>query len=486
MMIMSCKNICYHFVFCLLLLALNSCNKLVTVPEPVNSITTTETFSTEANTNSALIDIYSKMGLGNNPQFGNGYTAMLGGLSADELEYFGSNQSYEELQSNTLLANNSLFYGSFWEIAYEYIYSANAVIGGVATSTTLSQTFKNQVTGEALFLRALSYFYLVNSFGNIPLVTTTAWAQTALMTNTATQQVYQQIISDLKQAQNLLPGDYSVSGGQRIRANSWAATALLARTYLYVDSFASAARQATAVIQSGQFSLVPLPLVPADNVSGSDSDVFAANSAEAILQWQVSNQYAPYATEEGYRIIPSGNGEPSYYLSSSLVQAFEPGDLRFSAWVDSTTYSGTKYYYPFKYTVRQGVDGGPIPQYFMVLRLAEQYLIRAEAEANQNDPTDAVNDLNTIRTRAGLGSLSTSLSQPQILASIAQERRIELFAEWEHRWFDLKRTGQALNILSLIPYKAANINSDQLLYPIPLQEIQSDPNLSQNPGYQSH
>jgi hypothetical protein len=228
---------------------------------------------------------------------------------------------------------------------------------------------------------------------------------------------------------------------------------------------------------------VPLPLVPTDNVSGSDSDVFAANSAEAILQWQVSNTYWPYATQEGNQIIPSNNGEPNYYLSNSLVQAFETGDRRYTAWVDSTVYSGTTYYYPYKYTVYQGIANGTIPQYFMVLRLAEQFLIRAEAEANLNDPPDAINDLNTIRTRAGLDSLSASLGQQQVLAAVAQERRIELFAEWEHRWFDLKRTGQTLNVLSQIPYKAANINLNQLLYPIPTQEIQSDPNLVQNPGY---
>jgi hypothetical protein len=481
---MVIQRVRFSYFFCIILLTgVCACNKLVTVPEPVNSITTTETFSTEANANSALIQIYSSMSGPFN--FGNGYTDILGGLSADELEYFGSGQDYQQFQTNTLQAGNDLLYGNFWQVAYEDIYSANSVIEGVGASTTLPQAFKNQLTGEAMFLRAFAYFYLVNSFGNIPLVTTTSWATTALMPSTPINMVYQQIIADLKQAQNLLPGDYSVSGGARIRANSWAATALLARTYLYVDSFANAATQATAVINSGQFSLVALPLVPADNVSGSDSDVFAANSNEAILQWQVSNIVYPYATQEGNNIIPSNNNQPTYYLTSSLLQAFEAGDLRYSAWIDSTVYSGTTYYFPFKYTVYQGVANGLIPQYFMVLRLAEQFLIRAEAESKLNDQTDAVNDLNTIRTRAGVDSLSASLGQQQVLAAIAQERRTELFSEWGHRWFDLIRTGQALNALAPIPYKTGNINADQLLYPIPPNEIQADPNIAQNPGYQN-
>ena len=123
----------------------------------------------------------------------------------------------------------------------------------------------------------------------------------------------------------------------------------------------------------------------------------------------------------------------------------------------------------------------------MVLRLAEQYLIRAEANAHSGDLASAIKDLNIIRQRAGLGTLPSSLTQAQVIAAVAQERRIELFAEWGHRWFDLKRTGQVDAVMSEItPQKVGAITgwkSYQQLYPIPQSERQLNPNLTQNPGY---
>jgi hypothetical protein len=119
------------------------------------------------------------------------------------------------------------------------------------------------------------------------------------------------------------------------------------------------------------------------------------------------------------------------------------------------------------------------------LRYAEQYLIRAEAEAepgSQQNLSQAIADINVIRARAGLAALSDSLSQPQTFTAIQHEKRIEFFAEWGHRWLDLKRWSIAIDTLSQTFYKVG-INSTQLLYPIPLEEIYTDPNLKQNPGY---
>jgi hypothetical protein len=275
----------------------------------------------------------------------------------------------------------------------------------------------------------------------------------------------------------LLPSDYSEGGGERIRANKWAATALLARVYLYLDSFANAEAQATAIINnSSLFSL--------DTLNG----VFLANNQEAILQWQNNsslNQNSYNATAEGNFMIPSDpTSQPNYYLTDQLLGAFESGDLRKIDWLDSTVYSGATYYYPYKYKVGPSQEraNAPVTEYYAVLRLAEQYLIRAEARAQQSNLSGAISDLNIIRNRAGLDSLSTSLTQLQVLAAVAQERRIELFAEWGHRWLDLKRTKQVGAVFSTIPYKS-QYQPFQQLYPIPRGELQFDPNLRQNPGY---
>jgi hypothetical protein len=112
--------------------------------------------------------------------------------------------------------------------------------------------------------------------------------------------------------------------------------------------------------------------------------------------------------------------------------------------------------------------------------LAELYLVRAEALAMQNNLTAALSDLNMIRKRAGLSNLPTNLNKEQILSAISQERRVELFIEWAHRWFDLKRTGNAITVLR--PLKPSLEESD-LLYPIPYSQLETNPYLLQNPGY---
>jgi hypothetical protein len=215
-----------------------------------------------------------------------------------------------------------------------------------------------------------------------------------------------------------------------------------------------------------------------------DSDAFSANSPEAILQLQTLN-YWPYATFEGFEFVsncPSCTSNSNCFLTSQLLGAFEPNDLRRLNWVDSADVFGGFHYFPFKYKIAVGA-GYPSPENYTLLRFAEQFLIRAEAEANLNQLGAAVDDLNTIRTRAGLASLLPSLTKAQVLAAVQQEDRIEFFAEWGRRWLDLKRWGIAIQTLDTISYKVG-IDSTQLLYPIPLGEIQDDPNLTQNPGYQ--
>ncbi len=113
----------------------------------------------------------------------------------------------------------------------------------------------------------------------------------------------------------------------------------------------------------------------------------------------------------------------------------------------------------------------------MVLRLSEQYLIRAEARAHLSNLTGSIDDLNIIRSRAGLTDLPSSLDEVAITAAIAQEKRIEFFAEWGHRWFDLKRTNTVDSIMTIAtPLKNGNSTwqTHQQLYPIPFREIQRD------------
>lgn len=457
-----------RFLILVIIFSSIGCTKLVKIDEPLNTITTPETFATAANANAAIAAIYEKMSFA---PFANGATTLNAGMSADELAIFGTTSNF---QTNTLISTSGEADG-FWTAPYFNIYQANAVIEGVQGSTALSQSLKNQLTGEAKFLRAFCHFYLMNYFGDVPLVLTTSFATNSLLPRTPAVKVYEQIISDLKDAQKFLPTDFSASNGNRTRANAWAATALLSRAYLYKERWDSAELQATAILENkAVYDLEP-----------DLNSVFLANSKEAILQILPDYNIAKssFTTLEGVSFIPFDHiSSPQFYLTGELMTAFEAGDLRRANWVDSTIYddgsSATTYYYPYKYKVR--TTSTPTSEYLMILRLAEQYLIRAEARVHQNKLEDAILDINVIRARANLPALPATLSQTEVLTAIARERRIELFAEFGHRWFDLKRTGQADAVLA--PVKP-QWKPTAVLYPIPFSELQTDPNLTQNPGY---
>jgi hypothetical protein len=134
------------------------------------------------------------------------------------------------------------------------------------------------------------------------------------------------------------------------------------------------------------------------------------------------------------------------------------------------------YYYPYKY---KSLVFGANAEYYTLLRLAEQYLIRAEARAEQGNVSGAQADINVIRNRAGLGN-TTAGDQASLLAAVAQERRIELNCEWGHRWLDLKRTGTASAVLGA---EKTTWTATGILWPIPSSEISANSNLVQNAGY---
>jgi len=455
-----------------------SCKKYVQIAPPTNTITTSQVFADSANALSALGGLYADMINTGSVAFGDGFITVYCGASADELLPFES--SGDQVSTNTLIASSGVFFNGVWIPAYNYIYRTNAILEGLESSRGISSAVKDQIRGETKFFRAFFNFYLVNLFGDVPLITNTNYKTNTLAPQAPMASIYQSIEDDLKDAQSVLPEDYSAGNGERIRINKWAATALLARVYLYTNKYDSAEAQASSIINAtGLFSL-----------TDSVNDAFLKNSTEAILQWQINSNLsgANYnATAEEVYFARAPFYPPTHYLTDQLLAAFEPGDMRKIKWLDSTVYnsgsSTSTYYYPYKYKIGtfQRSPGAEPTEYYMVLRLAEQYLIRAEARAQENDLSGAISDIDAIRNRAGLPN-TTAVSQTDILGAVAQERRIELFAEWGHRWLDLKRTGQAHNVLSVIPYKS-QWQDYQQLYPIPPTEMISDPNLKQNPGY---
>lgn len=470
-------------------LLLFSCSKLVEIPAPKNTLSTDKVFNNETQATSAIAGVLSQMinqsGYG---AFSSGLTSLLGSASADELNVLATtNQS--NFNKNALNANDSQG-DAIWSSAYQTIYGANSVIEGIAASKSalLGAKVRKELTAEAKFLRAFSYFYLVNTYGDVPFVLTTNLAENTNLTKMPAATIYQQIIKDLKDASDGLPADYNFLDGQRVRNRpvKWAAKALLARVYLYTGDNSNAITEATEVI--GQTGLYQLEMTDLNKV-------FLKNSSEAIWQLQQNSDltYSGTAVPEATALMPNPlhTGKFEVDLSSNLLKAFDTGDLRRKNWVDSTKYpSGigkdsvtVRFMFKYKTGLYNMQPGGIPAEYYMVLRFAELYLIRGEARALSGQVNTGLDDINVLRKRAGVGLLPTSLGREQALAAIAKERQAELFGEWGHRWFDLKRTGKAREVLSAIPVKQPWRGDYQLLYPVPRTELERDHFLTQNPGY---
>ncbi|WP_207515854.1 RagB/SusD family nutrient uptake outer membrane protein [Longitalea luteola] len=438
-----------------------SCKKFVEVPNPDNEIQTEDVFENDNTAISALSGLYVQMSNAS-LLFSYGGLSVFCGLSSDEIYNTTTSTIYDPFAKNSVPVNEQTTnFSRFWGRAYTLIYQVNSVIEGVDKSTRLSSLVRDQVLGEAKFLRAFYYFYLVNLYGNVPLITTTDYRENSSIPRTEATEVYKQVINDLKSAQELLTESYPSTG--KVRPNKWAATALLARAYLYTGDWVNAEDQASLILTSSNYVL-----------ENDLTKVYKINCTETI--WELIppvNQN----TQEGITFIPtSTTSKPAFALTTHLFNSFTTGDQRKISWLKSNTVATVPYYYPFKYKVRSST----VSEYNIVFRLAEQYLIRAEARAQQSKITEAQADLNMIRKRAGLINTPAD-ARETLLIAIENERQLELFAEWGHRWFDLKRTNRADLILGVA--KSPYWQSTDTLFPIPFSEIQANPFLKQNDGY---
>jgi starch-binding outer membrane protein, SusD/RagB family len=441
---------------------LPSCKKFIAVDDPNDQLNSDMVFSDSSTATSAITGIYSEM-LTSRNLFTNSSVTLNGGMSADELYYYSPGLNEEFTKNQITQVNHVNIDNSFWKPAYKYIYAANLAIEKLAVSQGLSRSLKNQLTGEAKFIRAFCFFHLTNLFGDVPLILSSKYQDNAAAPRTATAAVYTQVINDLSDAKNLLSADYVTA--ERVRPNKWTAAALLSRCFLYTNQWQNAATEANSIIASGVYSL-----------EADLNNVFLNSSTEAI--WQLKPVRPGFNTYEGLEILPTSPfSYPTYLVTASLRSSFESGDNRKNSWINSRVYNNDTLYFPFKYKVPNGAN---LTEYYTIFRLAEQYLISAEAAANLNNVSNARTYINNIRTRAGLGNTSAN-DIPSLKLAIEKERRDELFCEWGHRWYDLKRTGRANDILP--PIKGATWQSTDVLWPIPQQELNLNPSLTQNPGY---
>lgn len=439
------------------LFTMSSCRKLIDNNPSGAQLLDKEVFKDSNTVKAAVAGMYATLSNGN---LNSTVVSTLPGFSADELTFVGN--TYDEFINNAIRPDNP-YIPTLWTSPYSLIYYANGIIEGTPSGINLTEKFKTETVAEARFMRAFCYCYLMSFFGDVPLVLNTNVDENKLSPRTAVATVYNQVVEDLRYAQSNLPADYSVSGGARVRANKWAATALLARVYLYTGKWADAESQSTSIINNKDLFELPTDL----------NRVFVSNSKEAIFQFYNSlNGYTAYAED----VLPNPVQQvPKYVLTEQLKAAFEPNDARKSSWTATINYLGTTYTYPAKYKSLAAGDA----EYFTLFRLAEQYLIRAEARARLQNISGAREDLFAIRNRANLGE--TPANDPDaLLLAVEQERRVELNCEMGHRWFDLKRTGRVNAVIGAIK---AGWKPEAALYPIPAEQRIRNGNLTPNPGY---
>ena len=445
------------------------CKKFVSINPPVTQLVTTSVFNDNTTATAAQTVLYAQMA--SDPYSLDNMT----GLSSDELKSYSGDPGTIALYTNSLTATVNVPY--VWASAYNYIYEVNAVLEGLQNGN-VNPAVKQQLMGEAKFVRAFWYFYLASLYGGGPIITTTDYKKNTEMVRAPQMQVYQQVIGDLRDAATLLNANYvdfsdTAITKDRVRPTKWAALALMAKTYLFSGDFVRADSTSTAVINNtALFSL-----------QSSLDSVFKRNNPEAI--WQIVPVGGVGYTQEGYFFTLTGapGNINTATLSDSLLTAFENGDQRKARWVGSVKSNNKTYYYSSKYKANTGTST-TLTEYSMVLRLAEQYLIRAEARAQGAGTgiNGALDDLNKIRNRAGLPNYAGATDKSSVLNAILRERRVELFLE-AHRWLDLRRAGIIdATMNAFTSSKGSSWSSYQQLYPIPLSDIQTS-NMSQNQGY---
>jgi hypothetical protein len=479
------KTICV-IVF---LLSVSGCKKLIEVDAPISSINSGNVYTSDATAIAAVTGIYVNL----SKQFWTNYGAfttlsLLPSLSADELTLYSgvTNQGLLDYYKNSLTNRENQ---DFWPGIYPFIYQANLAIESLQNNNRLTQAIQRQLLGEAKFIRALGYFYLVNLYGDVPLALSSDYKINSALPRTSKTLVYQQVIKDLVDAQATLNKSFPdatllTTSQERVRPTYWAATALLSRTYLYygnltgdASNYANAETQATSIISnSGQFGLTSL-----------DKTFLKASLGNNEAIWQLQPVNAGQNTQDALTFVLPSSGPNSglqpVYLSNNLLSAFESGDGRRISWIKNVTVAGTTYYYANKY--KANLANQPVTEYETILRLSEQYLIRAEARIQLSE-NSAVNDINVIRNRAGLGNYSGPTDKTSLSSAIMHERQVELFTEWGNRWLDMKRTGTVDAVMGTggaCAAKGGTWNTNQQLYPVPFGELQVNPFLKQNPGY---
>ena len=428
---------------------------------------------------SALQDIYGKAGSGRGiwpfaEVSSDNSTAVADGVGAGDFENFGITSANPILQST-------------WTGIYKCVARCNIVLSR-APAVAMAAATKNRYLAEMKFLRALAYFNAVRIWGDFPLVTKEIQTVQDAYTygRTPKDSVYQQIIKDLGEAEGVLPASYA--SADLGRATQEAAKGLLAKVYMTQQKYDLAAAKLQEFV--GLFDNKPCKLL-----SPYSSIFLTSNEMNAEIIFAVRYTKGGYGTGSPFTnyfapnsSLTGGVGNAGQYnlITADLVTAFIASDTtKDTRYTPSVGYySPNKQYYTKKYTDIPAGDGDADNDW-IVLRYADILLMNAEALNEQGNTLPALPFINRVRTRAGLPNLPATETQDSLRLAIENERRLELNLEG-HRWFDLVRTGRAITVMNAYFTKylsTVRIDQHNLLFPIPISEINTNPILVQNQGY---
>jgi len=443
----------FNYILIITLIVFSGCESFLDV-EPRESISDDQTIVDKISAETAIRGVYSALADGG--YYGTTFQS-IGYLSGDNIQWTGSQSQVQEFINHRVNADNATISGA-WNAIYRTINRANNVISKVpqVADPALTQELKNVIVGEAYFIRALAYFDLARTWGGAALILepTIKPTDNIGIARSTVEETYAQVLSDLETAEPLLTETVD-----RYRATRKTVWALKARFYLYNSNWAKAEEFAAKVIADGaNYQLLkPYSAFFASNARGTQESVFeifyngTTESNTHRGQWQPQSnggtrQWAPNDAFVALANNPAIGGNRSALVAKD----------------NQNRWYGNLYYRT------------PASDPSFVIRIAELYLIRSEARAQQDKLTEALADLNAVRDRAGLAA-SAAVVKDQILLAIENERKIE-FALEPHRWFDLVRTGRADEVLNVT-------ESFRLVLPLPAQQILVDRSLEQNDKY---
>lgn len=402
------------------------------------------------------------------------------------------------------MTSNATIISDAWSEIFDGVKDCNVPLAYLQNAK-IDATVSARLQGELRFLRAYFYFAAVRYWGDVPLILDpmTSAEQAFAITRSPLDSVYDAIIADAGYAATALPASYK--GSDVGRATRGAAEMLLAEVYMTRHQYSDCEKELRLITGSSEYSLL-----------ASYADVFDPankNNAESIFEVQFKDGSSGEASNFIYQFAPVGSpksllpgpaiGSGRNLPTKDMIAAYEPNDLRKDVSVGYVTRGGVNVYYVKKYAHATDPTYAGTPDDWPVYRYAGALLLLAEAINEQGYQTgEPFTLLNQIRTRAGLPALKPSdlPDQQSFRDAVLHERRIELAFE-NHRWFDLLRTGTAIAVMTaygkseiadpttpppdFLPLNenSFQVTKDKLLFPIPSDELNKDPHLTQNPGY---